>query len=115
MYLFARSKHVKYDVCQSSRLLFAQFSVLEYSFDSCQYSRTEDSQMYSILPNTIVLTICKALLNTILFSVFFCNLGTLFYLLKDRKYNVGRKNCDIIIQKDQSISRQHAFFTVTVS
>ncbi|XP_074538980.1 nibrin [Halichoeres trimaculatus] len=35
------------------------------------------------------------------------------YLLPSKEYVVGRKNCDILLHNDQSISRAHAHFTVT--
>lgn len=37
------------------------------------------------------------------------------YFLNDGQYTVGRKDCDILITNDQSISRKHAVFTVKVS
>ncbi|XP_073728191.1 nibrin isoform X1 [Misgurnus anguillicaudatus] len=36
-----------------------------------------------------------------------------FFLLPGQKYVVGRKNCEILLSNDQSISREHAHFTVT--
>ncbi|XP_036448982.1 nibrin [Colossoma macropomum] len=36
-----------------------------------------------------------------------------FYLLPGKEYVVGRKNCDILLANDQSISRVHAKLTVT--
>ncbi|PWA23805.1 hypothetical protein CCH79_00011010, partial [Gambusia affinis] len=36
-----------------------------------------------------------------------------FYLLPGKEYVVGRKNCDILLASDQSISRSHAQLTVT--
>lgn len=37
-----------------------------------------------------------------------------YYVLADRAYNVGRKNNDILISNDKSISRQHATLSVRV-
>lgn len=39
--------------------------------------------------------------------------GETHYLLSSKDYVVGRKNCDILLPNDQSISRAHAHFTVT--
>nr|CAI5837633.1 unnamed protein product [Callosobruchus analis] len=39
--------------------------------------------------------------------------GAKIYLLKN-KYEVGRKNCDILIENDLSISRKHAVIEVEV-
>uniref|UniRef100_A0A096M638 Nibrin n=1 Tax=Poecilia formosa TaxID=48698 RepID=A0A096M638_POEFO len=39
--------------------------------------------------------------------------GETFYLLPGKEYVVGRKNCDILLASDQSISRSHAQLTVT--
>ncbi|XP_072536531.1 nibrin [Salminus brasiliensis] len=36
-----------------------------------------------------------------------------FYLLPGKEYVVGRKNCEILLANDQSISRVHAHLTVT--
>ncbi|NWS17528.1 NBN protein, partial [Pachyramphus minor] len=46
--------------------------------------------------------------------VFFCLFpGEPYRLLSDTEYVVGRKNCAILIQDDQSISRSHAVLTVS--
>ncbi|MED6263248.1 hypothetical protein CHARACLAT_002553 [Characodon lateralis] len=37
----------------------------------------------------------------------------MYYLLPDKEYVVGRKNCDVLLPSDQSISRSHAQLTVT--
>ncbi|XP_047455372.1 nibrin isoform X2 [Mugil cephalus] len=39
--------------------------------------------------------------------------GETHYLRPDKGYVVGRKNCDIILQSDQSISRAHAHLTAS--
>lgn len=39
--------------------------------------------------------------------------GETHYLLSSKEYVVGRKNCDILLSNDQSISRAHAILTVT--
>ncbi|XP_071385351.1 nibrin [Centroberyx affinis] len=39
--------------------------------------------------------------------------GETHYLLPSKQYVVGRKNCDIILPNDQSISRAHAHLTAT--
>ncbi|XP_073341617.1 nibrin isoform X2 [Pagrus major] len=39
--------------------------------------------------------------------------GETHYLLSRKDYVVGRKNCDILLPNDQSISRAHAHFTAT--
>ncbi|XP_028282109.1 nibrin [Parambassis ranga] len=39
--------------------------------------------------------------------------GNTHYLLPSKEYVVGRKNCDILLPDDQSISRAHASLTVT--
>ncbi|XP_049586792.1 nibrin [Syngnathus scovelli] len=39
--------------------------------------------------------------------------GETQYLLPAKEYVVGRKNCDIVLPSDQSISRAHAHFIVT--
>lgn len=39
--------------------------------------------------------------------------GETHYLLSGREYVVGRKNCDILLHNDQSISRAHAHLSVT--
>ncbi|KAF7669724.1 hypothetical protein LDENG_00146990 [Lucifuga dentata] len=39
--------------------------------------------------------------------------GQTHYLLSSKDYRVGRKNCDIILPNDQSISRAHAVLTLT--
>ncbi|XP_051920453.1 nibrin isoform X2 [Hippocampus zosterae] len=39
--------------------------------------------------------------------------GETHYLLSGKEYVVGRKNCDIVLPSDQSISRAHAHFIVT--
>lgn len=39
--------------------------------------------------------------------------GESFFLLPGQKYVVGRKNCEILLSNDQSISREHAHLTVT--
>lgn len=39
--------------------------------------------------------------------------GETYYLLPGKEYIVGRKNCDILLPSDQSISRSHAQLTVT--
>lgn len=39
--------------------------------------------------------------------------GVTQYLLPGKEYVVGRKNCDIILQNDQSISRAHAHLSAT--
>ncbi|XP_075965409.1 nibrin [Anarhichas minor] len=39
--------------------------------------------------------------------------GETHYLLSSKEYVVGRKNCDIILPNDQSISRAHAHLTAT--
>lgn len=39
--------------------------------------------------------------------------GGFHYLLPGQEYVVGRKNCDILLPNDQSISRAHAHLTVT--
>ncbi|XP_077382303.1 nibrin isoform X2 [Festucalex cinctus] len=39
--------------------------------------------------------------------------GETHYLLSAKEYVVGRKNCDILLPSDQSISRAHAHFIVT--
>ncbi|KAM6995096.1 nibrin [Tautogolabrus adspersus] len=39
--------------------------------------------------------------------------GETNYLLSSKEYVVGRKNCDIILTSDQSISRAHAHLTAT--
>lgn len=39
--------------------------------------------------------------------------GETHYLLSTKEYVVGRKNCDIILSNDQSISRAHAQLTAT--
>ncbi|KAL7886675.1 hypothetical protein AOLI_G00043960 [Acnodon oligacanthus] len=41
-----------------------------------------------------------------------CESGV-FYLLPGKEYVVGRKNCDILLANDQSISREHAKLIVT--
>ncbi|XP_024123155.1 nibrin isoform X1 [Oryzias melastigma] len=41
------------------------------------------------------------------------NGGETHYLLCGREYVVGRKNCDILLPSDQSISRAHAHLTAT--
>lgn len=40
-------------------------------------------------------------------------LGSPVPLLAGKEYVVGRKNCNIILSNDQSISRVHAHITVT--
>lgn len=40
-------------------------------------------------------------------------IGETHYLLSGKEYVVGRKNCDIVLPSDQSISRAHAHFVVT--
>uniref|UniRef100_A0A3Q3EK34 FHA domain-containing protein n=1 Tax=Labrus bergylta TaxID=56723 RepID=A0A3Q3EK34_9LABR len=37
--------------------------------------------------------------------------GETYYLVSSKEYVVGRKNCDIILTSDQSISRAHAHLT----
>ncbi|XP_033496569.2 nibrin isoform X1 [Epinephelus lanceolatus] len=39
--------------------------------------------------------------------------GETHYLLSSKEYVVGRKNCDILLHNDQSISRAHAHLTAT--
>ncbi|KAM3614913.1 uncharacterized protein V6R79_020761 [Siganus canaliculatus] len=39
--------------------------------------------------------------------------GETHYLLSSKEYVVGRKNCDILLNSDQSISRAHAHLTLT--
>ncbi|XP_038850946.1 nibrin-like isoform X2 [Salvelinus namaycush] len=39
--------------------------------------------------------------------------GVTHYLLPDKEYVVGRKNCEVILPNDQSISRAHAHLTAT--
>lgn len=39
--------------------------------------------------------------------------GESFFLLSGQTYVVGRKNCEILLSNDQSISREHACLTVT--
>ncbi|XP_060905408.1 nibrin [Labrus mixtus] len=39
--------------------------------------------------------------------------GETYYLVSSKEYVVGRKNCDIILTSDQSISRAHAHLTAT--
>ncbi|XP_057691037.1 nibrin [Corythoichthys intestinalis] len=39
--------------------------------------------------------------------------GEAHYLFSAKEYVVGRKNCDILLPSDQSISRAHAYFVVT--
>ncbi|KAM9852392.1 nibrin [Aulostomus maculatus] len=39
--------------------------------------------------------------------------GETHYLFPNKEYMVGRKNCNIVLPNDQSISRAHAQFTVT--
>lgn len=39
--------------------------------------------------------------------------GETQYLVSGKEYVVGRKNCDILLPNDQSISRAHAHFTAT--
>ncbi|XP_070691325.1 nibrin isoform X2 [Pempheris klunzingeri] len=39
--------------------------------------------------------------------------GETHYLISSKEYVVGRKNCDILLPNDQSISRAHAHLTVT--
>ncbi|XP_042346349.1 nibrin [Plectropomus leopardus] len=39
--------------------------------------------------------------------------GETHYLLSSKEYVVGRKNCDILLSNDQSISRAHAYLTAT--
>lgn len=39
--------------------------------------------------------------------------GEIHYLLSSKEYVVGRKNCDILLPSDQSISRAHAHLTAT--
>lgn len=39
--------------------------------------------------------------------------GETHYLLPSKQYVVGRKNCDVLLPNDQSISRAHANLTVT--
>lgn len=39
--------------------------------------------------------------------------GETHYLLSSKEYVVGRKNCDILLTNDQSISRAHALLTAT--
>ncbi|XP_054477410.1 nibrin [Anoplopoma fimbria] len=39
--------------------------------------------------------------------------GETHYLLSSKEYVVGRKNCDILLPNDQSISRAHAHLTAT--
>lgn len=42
-------------------------------------------------------------------------LGTkAFYIFQNREYIVGRKECDILIKDDTSISRKHALLTIKV-
>ncbi|NWI38289.1 NBN protein, partial [Picathartes gymnocephalus] len=47
------------------------------------------------------------------FSVSYLFPGEPYRLLSDVEYVVGRKNCTILIQDDQSISRSHAVLTVS--
>lgn len=47
------------------------------------------------------------------FSISCLFLGEPFRLLVGTEYVVGRKNCAILIQDDQSISRSHAVLTVS--
>eukprot|EP00064_Thunnus_orientalis_P005659 superscaffoldBa00000566_g5673 len=44
---------------------------------------------------------------------FFNTKGEIHYLLSSKEYVVGRKNCDILLPSDQSISRAHAHLTAT--
>uniref|UniRef100_A0A8C4SWT9 Nibrin n=1 Tax=Erpetoichthys calabaricus TaxID=27687 RepID=A0A8C4SWT9_ERPCA len=39
--------------------------------------------------------------------------GVSYYILPDQQYVVGRKNCAILLQNDQSISRAHAVLSVS--
>lgn len=39
--------------------------------------------------------------------------GETHYLLASKEYVVGRKNCDILLSNDQSISRAHAQLIAT--
>ncbi|KAK5862299.1 hypothetical protein PBY51_017710 [Eleginops maclovinus] len=39
--------------------------------------------------------------------------GETHYLLSSKEYVVGRKNCEILLPNDQSISRAHAYLTAT--
>ncbi|XP_060937482.1 nibrin [Limanda limanda] len=39
--------------------------------------------------------------------------GETHYLMASKEYVVGRKNCEILLANDQSISRAHAHFTLT--
>lgn len=39
--------------------------------------------------------------------------GVTHYLLPGKEYVVGRKNCEVILPNDQSISRAHAHLTAT--
>ncbi|XP_036395406.1 nibrin isoform X2 [Megalops cyprinoides] len=39
--------------------------------------------------------------------------GKIYYLLPGETYVVGRKNCEVLLQNDQSISRIHAHLTVS--
>uniref|UniRef100_A0A3B4Z386 FHA domain-containing protein n=1 Tax=Stegastes partitus TaxID=144197 RepID=A0A3B4Z386_9TELE len=39
--------------------------------------------------------------------------GETYYLLSGKEYVVGRKNCDILLPSDQSISRAHAQLTAS--
>nr|CAH7758688.1 unnamed protein product [Callosobruchus chinensis] len=48
-----------------------------------------------------------------LFSLTNTHTGKKIYLLKD-KYEVGRKNCNFLIEDDLSISRKHAIIEVEV-
>ena len=36
-----------------------------------------------------------------------------YYLLPERTYVVGRKDCEILLKNDPAISRKHATFTVS--
>lgn len=60
--------------------------------------------------------LCKVILGLffIRFQAAVCFFaGETFYLLPGKEYVVGRKNCDILLASDQSISRSHAQLTVT--
>lgn len=51
----------------------------------------------------------------VVLSIFFSFLLEPYRLLTGVEYVVGRKNCGILIENDQSISRNHAVLTANFS
>lgn len=114
--VYKKHKTIRYN--SFSKSYYMRYQTVVHKYSVCIFNDTlEFAFLISLFFKLFVISHCE--MNDNAFSclwplklTFSLTSGQLYRLLVGVEYVVGRKNCGILIQNDQSISRSHAVLSV---